>query len=79
MSAEQSRPAADPSQPAPVTTGSDDPVVPKSLRTWAYVSGTAVLVFATSVGDAIPEPWGRLLTGYGAAALALAVGYRPTR
>ena len=55
------------------------PVVPEVLRTWAYISGTAVLVFATSVGDAIPDPWGRLLTGYGAAALALAVGYRPTR
>jgi hypothetical protein len=55
------------------------PTVPAPLRTWAYIAGTAVLVFATSVGDAIPEPWGRIATGFGAACLALAVGYRPTR
>lgn len=55
------------------------PVVPEWLRTLAYVAGTIVLVFATSVGDALPDPWGRIATGFGAACLALAVGYRPTR
>lgn len=58
---------------------STPPTVPPALRTWAYIAGTGVLVFATSVGDAIPEPWGRIATGFGAACLALAVGYRPTR
>lgn len=55
------------------------PVVPAPIRTWAYIIGTFVLIFATAVGDAIPEPWGRIATGFGAACLALAVGYRPTR
>lgn len=53
--------------------------VPGPVRTGAYAVGTLALVFATSVGDAIPEPWGRVLTGFGAACLALAFGYRPTR
>lgn len=55
------------------------PVVPEWIRSDAYIAGTLVLVFATSVGDALPEPWGRIATGFGAACLALAVGYRPTR
>jgi hypothetical protein len=55
------------------------PVIPERVRTVAYALGTLVLVFATSVGDAIPDPWGRIATGFGAACVALAFGYRPTR
>lgn len=55
------------------------PTVPAPVRSIAYGVGTLVLVFATSVGDAIPEPWGRIATGFGAACVALAFGYRPTR
>lgn len=61
----------DPTQPTPA--------IPERVRTVAYATGTLVLVFATSVGDAIPEPWGRIATGFGAACVALAFGYRPTR
>jgi hypothetical protein len=55
------------------------PAIPERVRTVAYALGTLVLVFATSVGDAIPDPWGRIATGFGAACVALAFGYRPTR
>lgn len=53
--------------------------VPKRVRTIAYAVGTVLLVFATSVGDALPDLPSRIVTGLGAAALALAFGYRPTR
>lgn len=58
---------------------SPGPVVPEWLRSTLYIVGTIVLGVATVAGDAIPEPWGRIATGFGTAALAVAVGYRPTR
>lgn len=64
------------SEPVTETTGD---LVPKWLRSVLYVTGTIVLGTATAVGDAIPEPWGRLATGFGTAALLVAAGYRPTR
>lgn len=55
------------------------PVIPEAVRSVLYGVGTLVLATATVAGDAIPDPWGRILTGFGTGCVAVAFGYRPTR
>lgn len=55
-------------------------LVPKAVRSAAYIGGTLLSGVGTAMvaADADPVPTA-ILTGLGTACLALAVGYRPTR
>lgn len=58
----------------------DQPTVPPTVRTWAYVVGiVAGLAVAPSLYAFGLEPWAVVSGAVSGAANALAFGYRPTR